>query len=60
MYVLGIFSTIKDWTTTITDFFENIKIIFQSVINFFPEEILGILIPVLFVICGLFLYRFIR
>lgn len=60
MYYLGIFSTIKDWTTTITDFFNNIKLIFQSVINFFPKEILGILLPTLIAICGLFLYRFLR
>lgn len=60
MYYLGIFSTIKDWTTTITDFFNNIKILFQNVIDFFPKEILGILIPVLFVVIGLFIYRFMR
>lgn len=60
MYYLEIFSTVKDWTTTIGDFFENIKILFQNVIDFFPSEILGILIPTLFVIIGLFVYRFIR
>ncbi len=60
MQVLGIFSTVKDWTNTITDFFNNIKLLFQSVIDFFPTEILAILIPTLIVICGLFVYRFIR
>ena len=60
MQVLGIFSTVKDWTNTITDFFNNIKLLFQVVIDFFPTEILAILIPTLIVICGLFVYRFIR
>lgn len=60
MQVLGIFSTVKDWATTITDFFNNIKIIFQSSIDFLPKEIIGVLIPALMIICGLFIYRFIR
>lgn len=60
MLVLGIFSTISDWGSKITDFFNNIKILFQSSIDFLPNEITTILIPTLFIICGLFVYRFIR
>ena len=60
MYVLGIFGTITDWGSKITDFFNNIKILFQNSFGFLPSEIVGILIPVLLIICGLFIYRFVR
>lgn len=60
MYTLGIFSTVIDWVDTITDFFNNIKILFQNAIDFLPNEIGTILIPAIFVCCGLFVYRFIR
>lgn len=49
-----------DWITKITDFFNNIKTIITEFLNFFPSEINGILIPTLLIICGLFVYRFIR
>lgn len=60
MVILGIFSTISDWGTKITDFFNNIKLIFQNAIDFLPNEIIALLIPTLMVLCGLFVYRFLR
>lgn len=60
MLILGIFGTITDWGSKITDFFNNIKLLFQNAIDFLPAEIIGILIPTLLVICGLFIYRFVR
>ena len=44
----------------ITDFFNNIKTIITEFIDFLPSEIVGILIPCIVLVCGLFIYRFLR
>lgn len=49
-----------NWDSNITNFFNNIKTIITSFFDFFPQELKGVLVPVLIIICGLFIYRFIR
>lgn len=51
---------IVEWGKKIIDFFGNIKTLFTDFIDFLPSEIVGILIPTLLIICGLFVYRFIK
>lgn len=49
-----------DWVTNITNFFNNVKTIITGFFDFFPSELTGILVPVFLIVCGLFVYRFIR
>lgn len=50
---------VSNMVDNITDFFNNIKTITNS-IDFLPNEITMVLIPTILLICGLFIYRFIR
>ena len=47
-----------EWANKIKDFFENIKIILTGFWDFLPSELSGIIIPVVIIVCGLFVYRF--
>lgn len=53
-------SDVIDWGKKIIDFFANIKTLFVDFIDFLPNELIGLLIPTLLLICGLFVYRFLR
>lgn len=49
-----------EWGNRIKDFFENIKIILTGFWDFLPTELSGIIITVLVIVCGLFIYRFLK
>lgn len=49
-----------DWVTRITDFFNNIKTLITDFLDFFPTEITSLLIPTLLIVCGIYVYRFVR
>lgn len=52
--------TISNVVTKITDFFNNIKVIIEEVINIFPLEITILLSTVFGLVLVLFIYRFIK
>lgn len=49
-----------EWGNRIINFFENIKILLTGFWDWLPDELSGILITVIVIICGLFIYRFIK
>lgn len=49
-----------EWGNRIKDFSENIKIILTGFWDWLPSELSGILITVIVIVVGLFIYRFLK